>query len=191
MLIGYIRVSTAEQNPQRQIEELTHNAGTEKNFIEHLSGKGKNNRPVLNECLSYIRDGDVLIVSSIDRLARSMADLRQIVDHVVDKGAAVRFLHENLTFSADSSDPRADLMLSILGAFAEFERAIIRERQAEGIALAKKRGVYKGRKKALSAEQVEEAKRKIAAGETKAAVSRAYGIARSTLYAALSEAESE
>ena len=88
--------------------------------------------------MAYVRDGDELVVSSIDRLARSLTDLRGLVDELTDKGVTVTFLHENLSFSKGATDPRADLMLGILGSFAEFERAIIRERQAEGIALAKR-----------------------------------------------------
>ena len=94
-------------------------------------------------------------MASIDRLARSLVDLRGIIDQITAKGASVRFLKENLTFSRDSTDPRDTLMLSILGSFAEFERSIIRKRQAEGIALAKKAGKYKGRKRAISPEDLE------------------------------------
>ena len=107
-----------------------------------------------------MRDGDELVVSSIDCLARSLTDLRGIVDELTGKGVTVTFLHENLIFAKGTTDPRADLMLGILGSFAEFERAIIRERQAEGIALAKKAGKYKGRKPALSPQQVAEIKRR-------------------------------
>ena len=100
----------------------------------------------------------------------------------------VTFLHENLAFAKDTTDPRADLMLGILGSFAEFERAIIRERQAEGIALAKKAGKYKGRKPALSPQQVAEIKRRTLAGESKAALAREFGVTRPTVYRALKTA---
>jgi len=132
-----------------------------------------------------VRDGDELVVSSIDRLARSLTDLRGIVDELTGKGVTVTFLHENLVFAKGTTDPRADLMLGILGSFAEFERAIIRERQAEGIALAKKAGKYKGRKPALSTEQVAEIKRRTLAGESKAALARDFGVTRPTVYRAL------
>src|SRR5699024_7571000 len=128
-----------------------------------------------------------LVVSSIDRLARSLTDLRGIVDELTGKGVTVTFLHEHLSFSKNSSDPRADLMLGILGSFAEFERAIIRERQAEGIALAKKAGKYKGRKRALTPDQVAEAKERVAAGAPKASIARDFGITRPTLYRALDD----
>ena len=111
-----------------------------------------------------------------------------IVDELTNKGVTVTFLHENLSFSKDTTDPRADLMLGILGSFAEFERAIIRERQAEGIALAKKAGKYKGRKPALNPQQVVEIKRRVLAGESKAALAREFGVTRPTVYRALKNA---
>ena len=136
--VGYIRVSTVEQNNQRQKELLSTSGSIDRFFEDKISGRTKTARPGLRECMAYVRDGDELVVSSIDRLARSLTDLRGIVDELTNKGVTVTFLHENLSFSKDTTDPRADLMLGILGSFAEFERAIIRERQAEGIALAKR-----------------------------------------------------
>ena len=133
-------------------------------------------------------NGGQVLVSSIDRLARSLADLRGIVDELTNKGVTVTFLHENLAFAKDTTDLRADLMLGILGSFAEFERAIIRERQAEGIALAKKAGKYKGRKPALTPDQVAEIKRRTLAGESKAALAREFGVTRPTVYRALKNA---
>lgn len=183
--VGYVRVSSLEQNPDRQIQELNTYATIDRVFQDSLSGGKSVKRPALDECKHYLRDGDELVVSSIDRLARSLADLRALVDELTEKGVTITFLHEHLTFSKDSSDPRADLMLGILGSFAEFERAIIRERQAEGIALAKKAGKYRGRKRVLNAKQVREIRLRIAAGETKAAIARDFGIARATLYSAL------
>ena len=114
-------------------------------------------------------------------------DLRSIIDQITDKGASVHFVKENLTFSKDSTDPRATLMLGILGSFPEFERAIIRGRQAEGIALAKKAGKYKGRKRALTPEGVEEAPRRAGAGESKVAIAKDLGVSRATLYRAPAE----
>ena len=136
--VGYIRVSTVEQNNQRQKELLSTSGSINRFFEDKISGRTKTERPGLRECMAYVRDGDELVVSSIDRLARSLTDLRGLVDELTDKGVTVTFLHENLSFSKGATDPRADLMLGILGSFAEFERAIIRERQAEGIALAKR-----------------------------------------------------
>lgn len=137
-LVGYICVSTVEQNNQRQKELLANCSKIDRFFEDKISGRTKTARPGLGECMAYVRDGDELVVSSIDRLARSLADLRGIVDVLTGKGVTVTFLHENLAFAKNTRDPRADLMLDILGSFAEIERAIIRGRQAEGIALAKK-----------------------------------------------------
>lgn len=183
--VGYVRVSTVDQNGGRQHEQLHASGVIDRIFEDKISGRTHANRPGLTECMTYLRDGDELVVSSIDRLARSMTDLRKLVDELVDKGVMVTFLHEHLTFSKNSTDPRADLMLGILGSFAEFERAIIRERQAEGIALAKKAGKYKGRKRALSLQQIQDARERIRAGESKASIARAFGVTRPTLYRAL------
>lgn len=165
--VGCIRVSTVEQNNQRQKELLNASGRIDRFFEDKISGRTKTARPGLVECMAYVRDGDELVVSSIDRLARSLTDLRGIVDELTGKGVTVTFLHENLAFAKDTADPRADLMLGILGSFAEFEWAIIRERQAERIALAKKAGKYKGRKPALNPQQVAEIKRRTLAGGVK------------------------
>jgi DNA invertase Pin-like site-specific DNA recombinase len=181
---SYIRVSSADQNLARQREMI---GAVDKEFLDKLSARSRADRPGLERCIDYLRDHDELIVASIDRLARSLVDLRSIIDQITAKGASVHFVKENLTFSRDSTDPRATLMLGILGSFAEFERAIIRERQAEGITLAKKAGKYKGRKRALTPEKVEEARRRAEAGESKVAIAKDLGISRATLYRALSD----
>src|SRR5699024_8991517 len=124
-------------------------------------------------------------VASMDRLARSLVDLKQIVGEITAKGASVEFVHERATYAAGAQDPRADLMLSLLGAFAEFERAIIRERQAEGISIAKAKGKYKGRKRALTDKQIDRVRKRIEAGEGPTAIARELGVGRSTLYPAL------
>ena len=121
------------------------------------------------------------MVHSMDRLARNLDDLRQLVRTLTGRGVQVEFVKENLTFTGDDS-PMATMLLSIMGSFAEFERALIRERQREGIAAAKKRGVYNGRKKALTNTQVAEIQERVAAGETKASLAREYGVSRETLY---------
>ena len=186
--VGYIRVSSLDQSSNRQTEALLASGRIDRFFEDKISGRSRAERPALNECIKYLRDGDELVVSSIDRLARSLIDLRTLVDEITAKGVTVYFLHENLRFTHEGEDARSNLMLSILGSFAEFERAIIRERQAEGIALAQKAGKYRGRKRALSAEQIDEARSRIGAGESKAAVARELGVARTTLYAALNRA---
>ncbi|MFC8319357.1 recombinase family protein [Gordonia sp. NPDC057248] len=154
-------------------------------YIEKQSARSRADRVKLEECIRYLRDGDELVVASMDRLARSLVDLKQIVGEVTAKGASVRFVHERATYAAGAQDPRADLMLSLLGAFAEFERAIIRERQAEGIAIAKAKGKYKGRKRVLTEEQIDKALARIEAGEGPSAIARDLGVGRSTLYRAL------
>lgn len=121
----------------------------------------------------------------MDRLARSTIDLQQIVDEFVAKGARVEFVHEGQSYSRDENDPSGRLMLQILGAFAEFERNLIRQRQAEGIRLARAAGKYRGRSKSLSPEQVASAAQQIGAGVPKARVAREFGVDRSTLYRAL------
>jgi DNA invertase Pin-like site-specific DNA recombinase len=134
-----------------------------------------------NALLAYVRDGDTVVVHSMDRLARNLDDLRSLVQSLTKRGIKIEFIKEHLTFTGEDS-PMATLMLSVMGAFAEFERALIRERQREGIALAKQRGVYRGRKKSLSSDQVAELKRRVIEGETKSRLAREFGISRETLY---------
>lgn len=174
--IGYIRVSSFDQNPERQLEHIA----IDKIFMDKASGK-HTQRPELEAMLAFAREGDTIIVHSMDRLARNLDDLRFLVQNLTQRGVRVEFIKECLTFVGEDS-PIANLMLSIMGAFAEFERALIRERQREGINLAKKRGVYKGRKKALNEDQIIELRNKIALGEQKSSVARNFGISRETLY---------
>ena len=174
--IGYIRVSSFDQNPERQLEH----ARLDKVFTDTASGKDTH-RPALEQLLAYVREGDTVIVHSMDRLARNLDDLRRLVQTFTRSGIRVEFLRESLAFTGEDS-PMASLMLSVMGAFAEFERSLIRERQREGIALAKQRGVYRGRKKALSAAQEAELRQRALAGEQKAKLAREYGISRETLY---------
>ena len=174
--IGYIRVSSFDQNPERQLEQIA----VDRSFTDKASGKDTR-RPELEALLAFVREGDTVAVHSMDRLARNLDDLRHIVQKLTKRGVRIEFVKENLTFTGEDS-PMANLMLSVMGAFAEFERALIRERQREGIALAKQRGAYRGRKKSLSDEQVAELKRRVAAGEQKAKLAREFGISRETLY---------
>jgi DNA invertase Pin-like site-specific DNA recombinase len=174
--IGYIRVSTLDQNPDRQLE----NVPVDRVFTDHASGKDVA-RPQLDALLRFAREGDTVVVHSMDRLARNLDDLRRLVRALTERGIRVEFVKEQLTFTGEDT-PMATLLLSVMGAFAEFERALIRERQREGIALAKQRGAYRGRKKAHTAEAVAELRQRVAAGEKKAAVAREMGISRETLY---------
>ncbi|WP_312171145.1 recombinase family protein [Stutzerimonas kunmingensis] len=174
--IGYIRVSTLDQNPDRQLEGVQ----VSKVFIDKASGKDTQ-RPELDALLGYVREGDTLVVHSMDRLARNLDDLRRMVQQLTGRGVRIEFVKESLTFTGEDS-PMANLLLSVMGAFAEFERALIRERQREGISLAKQRGVYRGRKKALNSNQIEELQRRVESREPKAALAREFGISRATLY---------
>jgi len=183
--IGYIRVSTFEQNPQRQLEQVP----VDRVFVDKASGKDAQ-RPQLEALLAFAREGDRVVVHSMDRLARNLDDLRRIVQDLVKRGVCIEFIKERLTFTGEDS-PMATLMLSVMGAFAEFERALIRERQREGIALAKQRGAYRGRKKSLPPERIAELRRRVAAGETKAQVARDFGISRETLYNYLAEVDDD
>ena len=179
--VGYVRVSSTDQNEARQVEALS---GAERLFTDKVSGKNTE-RPALAQMLAYVREGDTVRVASLDRLARNLDDLRRLVTDLTAKGVRVEFIKEGLTFTGDDN-AMARLLLSVMGAFAEFERSLIRERQAEGIALAKANGVYKGRARALSAEQVAQARESIAQGIPKAKVARDLGVSRQTLYSALS-----
>lgn len=174
--IGYVRVSSTDQNPERQLEGVA----LDKIFTDHASGKDTQ-RPQLDALLTYVREGDMVIVHSMDRLARNLDDLRRLVQQLTRREIGVTFMKENLTFTGEDS-PMANLLLSVMGAFAEFERALIHERQREGIALAKKRGAYRGRKKTLSPDQVATLRHRVGAGEQKAALAREYNISRETLY---------
>jgi DNA invertase Pin-like site-specific DNA recombinase len=174
--VGYVRVSSFDQNPDRQLEAVS----VARTYTDKASGKDTQ-RPELDRLLAYVRDGDTMVAHSMDRLARNLDDLRRIVQNLTRRGVRVEFVKEGLTFTGDDS-PMATLMLSVMGAFAEFERALLRERQREGIALAKQRGAYRGRKRSLNAEQIGEVKRRIAAGEQKARVARDMGISRETVY---------
>lgn len=174
--IGYIRVSSFDQNPERQLDHVQ----VDKQFIDKASGKDTV-RPQLDALLSFAREGDTVVVHSMDRLARNLDDLRRLVQQLTKRGIRIEFVKECLTFTGEDS-PMANLLLSVMGAFAEFERALIRERQREGIALAKQRGAYRGRKKALVDDQIVELRRRASAGEQKATLAREFGISREMLY---------
>ena len=171
-----MRVSTVEQNTVRQLDGIE----LDRVFTDHISGATRN-RPALEDLRRYVRDGDTVVVHSMDRLARNLDDLRALVREFTDAGIAVEFVREHMTFTGKDS-PMQQLMLSLLGAVAEFERALISERQREGIELARKRGVYKGRRPSLTAEQVAELRAQAAAGVPKTQLARQYGIHRDTVY---------
>lgn len=180
--IGYVRVSTVDQNEARQL----HGIEVERTYTDKASGKDAN-RPQLQEALRYVRAGDTLVVHSMDRLARNIADLLQIVGELTHRGVAVQFIKECQTYSGDSS-PIQGLMLAVLGAVAQFERAIIKERQAEGIALAKARKAYKGRARKLTPAQAQEVRRMAQDGAAKAHIAAHFGVSRATVYEYLGRA---
>jgi DNA invertase Pin-like site-specific DNA recombinase len=181
--VGYIRVSTIEQNTERQLEGVE----LHKVFTDKASGKDTN-RPELQRAMEWVRGGDVLIVHSIDRLARNVEDLHRIVRILNEKGVSVKFLKENLTFDGESNSPINVMLFGVLSAFAQFERSLIKERQREGIAVAKKKGVYRGKAPKLSPEQVAKLQARIATGLSKVSVAREFGITRKTVYEYLKEA---
>jgi DNA invertase Pin-like site-specific DNA recombinase len=175
--IGYKRVSSVDQNTTRQLDGVA----VGKVFEDKASGKNVT-RPQLQAALEFCREGDTLVVHSMDRLARNLTDLKVLVKQLTDRGIAVEFTHERLTFTGEDS-PTSSLILSMLGAVAEFERALILERQREGIQLAKVAGKYKGRKPTLSKAQVTDLRTKAASGDlSKADLAREFGISRVTLY---------
>jgi len=175
--IGYIRVSTTDQNPDRQLE----NVQLDKRFIEYASAKSTN-RPQLKAMLEFVREDDTVVVHSMDRLARNLHDLKHLVDSLVSKKIQVHFVKENLIFSGENS-ATSNLVLHLMGAFAEFEYAFIHERQREGIEIAKKRGRFKGRKKKLDEVKVEDLRiRLLCTRESKTKIAKDLGISRFTLY---------
>jgi DNA invertase Pin-like site-specific DNA recombinase len=174
--VGYIRVSSLDQNTERQLDGLK----LDKVFTDKASGKDTK-RPQLKAALEYLRDGDKLIVHSLDRLARNLVDLKNIVSELTARDVTIEFVKERLVFT-NEDNAMSNLLLSVMGAFAEFERSLIRERQREGIELAKKAGVYKGRKPSLTPERVNELRKRVKAGEKKAARAREFKISRETLY---------
>ncbi|GAA4000589.1 recombinase family protein [Comamonas faecalis] len=177
--VGYIRVSSVGQNDARQLEGVA----LDKVFTDRASGKDTQ-RPQLQAMLSHVRAGDCVYVHSMDRLARSLGDLEGIVKGLTKRGVAVTFTKQGMTFTGEDS-PMNTLLLQLLGAVGQFERELIRERQQEGIAIAKAKGVYKGRKPSLDAEGVARARAMVAEGIPKARVAAALGVSRSTLYAVL------
>ncbi|WP_166821857.1 recombinase family protein [Brevibacterium limosum] len=181
--IGYVRVSSAEQNEARQLEALESAGGYDEVFTEKISAKDRK-RPALDAMLRHARKGDVVRVKSIDRLARSTTDLLAIVQELSDKGVSVEFID---TPDMNVQTGQGKFMLTVMAAFAELERTTIRERQSEGIAIAKAEGRYAKAKK-LNDEQVAEARQRIADGDTRAEVARDLGVSRQTLYTALKAA---
>lgn len=182
-IVGYVRVSSIEQNPARQLAAI----GTvDETFTDRVSGKSRSERPELARMLRHVRRGDTVRVSSMDRLARSVIDLAQIIQELNGKKVEVEFTTERLTFAPGAEDPFAMFQLHMLGAVAQLERSLIKERQREGIDVARAKGVYRGRSRALSPEQITEAHGMVEAGIPKAKIARDLGCSRRVLYDALS-----
>lgn len=179
--VGYIRVSSLLQNTDRQLDGVQ----LDRVFEDRISGKDQE-RPQLQACLDHLRKGDVLHVHSIDRLARNLKDLQEIVDSLVAKGVTVHFHKENLFFTGEDS-PMQKLMLQLMGAFAEFERRLINERQREGFAIAKRKGVHIGRPIKITSDRIEGMRKAVAAGQSKAAVAKDYKVSRQTVYTVLAK----
>ncbi|TNM65068.1 recombinase family protein [Aliirhizobium smilacinae] len=179
-IIGYARTSTLDQTYglDAQLHELEA-AGCEKVFKEQLSSVDKE-RPELTRALDYAREGDVFVITKLDRLARSMTDLVRIKDTLEAKGVTLKILNLNI----DTSTPTGKLMLSLLGSIAEFERDIMLERQREGIARAKADGKYKGRAPTAQ-RKADDVKRLKAGGKTAEQIVVELGISRSSVFRAL------
>lgn len=177
MLVGYARVSSVGQSLEVQLDQLR-DAGCEKLFAEKKSGRSAKDRPELQEALSYVRERDTLVVTRIDRLARSVGDLQDIVGALKVKGAGLKATEQ----SVDTSSAAGKAFLDMLGVFAEFEASLRAERQRDGIEKAKERGVYKGRPPKLDPAQVLELHR---LGVRPVDIARQLGIGRASVYRAL------
>jgi len=169
--VGYVRVSSVEQNTGRQLEGIE----VDRIFVDRASGKNTD-RPKFQEMLNYVREGDQVVVHSMDRFARSLKDLVTEVDKLVKRGIAI---------------PMDNLMLQLMGAFAQFEREIILERQKEGIKLASTKGKYKGRVHKLKPDQAEALRQAWKEGKypSKMALGQAFGISRQAVYRYLKDSE--
>ena len=177
-LIGYARVSSSGQSLEVQRDQLLA-AGCSRIFEEKRSGLSQDGREQLALALDYVRDGDVLIVTRLDRLARSITDLRQIVDRLTAKEVGFRALQQG---DLDTSTSNGRLMLNMLGAFAEFEADLRRERQREGIDKAKTNGIYKGRKPSVPVDEVRKLK---AEGMAPTEIAKRLKVGRASVYRAL------
>lgn len=181
-IVAYVRVSSVDQNTDRQSFD---GVKVDKTFTDRCSG-GTRNRPALTEMLDYVRQGDTIVCHSIDRLCRDLQDLLHLVETLTARGVTVRFMKEALTFEGNAS-PMQTMILQVMGSFAQFERALIRERQREGQRAARAAGRNPGRKPKLSPEQITELHARVSANESKTQIARDLKISRETLYSYLRE----
>ncbi len=175
-VVGYIRVSSQGQNTARQLVGVE----LDRTFTDIMTGSIKT-RPQLEECLKYVREGDTLVVDSIDRLARNLRNLQEILEEMIQKGVSVRFVKENLLFTS-TQDAMATLMLQMMGAFAEFERTMIRSRQKEGIELALRDGKKMGRPPVLNGKHKKQAKELKEQGVSIRQIAKHMSISRGSVY---------
>lgn len=183
--IGYIRVSTVEQNPDRQLEGMH----LDKRFVDYASAKSTD-RPQLKQMLEFVREDDSVVVHSMDRFARNLRDLKELVDGLVKRKVTVEFVKENLIFSGEQS-ATSNLVLHLMGAFAEFEYAFIKERQREGIEIAKRKGRFRGGTKKIDAEKLEILRRELLTRKTKSQIAVDLGVSRFTLYRYINQINQE
>ena len=182
LTFNYLRVSTVIQNTERQLLDVP----CDREFVDKASGKDTN-RPAFKEMMAQLRAGDLVNVHSLDRAGRNTADILQIVQDIKQKGCSIKFHKENLIFDGTKADLYSDLMLTILSAFATFERQIILERQREGIALAKGSGKLKGRQPKIKDDQIALIKADFDGGMAKTKIAEKYGITRSYVYQLVKE----
>jgi len=180
--VGYVRVSSLGQNTARQLDGLT----LDQVFTDKCTG-GDTNRPALKAMLAHVRKGDTVVVHEISRLARNTADLLALVKQLTDKGVAIEFKKEGLTFTGDKDNAMNQMLLTMLGAVSAFELAMINERRAEGQAKAREAGKHMGRHAKLNPEQVASLRQRAEAGESKVELAKEFKVSRATLYAALKD----
>ena len=176
MKVAYKRVSSINQNIDRQLEGIDF----DREFVEKISGKDKE-RKQLQEMILFLRQGDELYIHSLDRLGRNLKDLQEIIEELTCKGVIIHSVKENITFSNDNN-PMNKLLFHILGAFSEFERELIKERQREGIMIAQKKGIKFGRRRKLNERQIKELKEDFSKDVSVEELSKKFNLTRQTIY---------
>ncbi len=178
--IGYIRVSSNRQNLERQLKDVV----LDRVFQDKISAKDTN-RPELKKCIEYLREGDTLHLHSLDRLARNLTDLEKLIKDLNEQQVTIKFHKENLIFSHKERSNHFDkLFIRLLAIFSDFERSIIRDRQLEGIEIAKSKGLYKGGKRKIDRKPILDA---VKAGMKKTQIQKQYNISSSHLYRIIAE----